>query len=64
MHRNPLPPVSRRDALHRIGAGFGTLGLAGVMADSGLVATAATSQSGSPLDPKPPHFAPKAKHVI
>ncbi len=64
MHRNPLPPVSRRDALHRIGAGFGTLGLAGVMADSGLVATAATSQSGSPLAPKPPHFAPKAKHVI
>ena len=64
MHRNPLPPVSRRDALHRIGAGFGTLGLAGVMADSGRVATAATSQSGSPLDPKPPHFAPKAKHVI
>ena len=27
LHRNPLPPISRRDALHRIGAGFGSLGL-------------------------------------
>jgi hypothetical protein len=63
-HRNPLPPHSRRDALHRIGAGFGSLGLAGVLANSTeSIAHAATSLN-SPLAPQPPHFAPKAKHVI
>jgi hypothetical protein len=62
-HRNLFPPLSRRDALHRIGAGFGSLGLAGVLADATPTAYAADS-TGSPLAPKPPHFAPKAKHVI
>ena len=60
LHRNPLPPLSRRDALHRIGAGFGTLGLASVMGNVADGAHTATS----PLAPKAPHFAPKAKHVI
>ncbi len=60
LHRNPLPPLSRRDALHRIGAGFGSLGLAGLC---GNVNTADAAQT-SPLAPKAPHFAPKAKHVI
>ena len=58
LHRNPLPPISRRDALHRIGAGFGSLGLAGLFNQS------ATAGQVSPLAPKAPHFAPKAKHVI
>ena len=35
MHRDPLPPLNRRHMLHRIGAGFGTLGLAGVMHEAG-----------------------------
>jgi hypothetical protein len=61
-HRNPFPPVTRRELLARIGAGFGSLGLAGVMADTGLVA--APASSSSPLAPKPPHFASKAKRVI
>jgi hypothetical protein len=52
-----LPGVSRRQMLTRIGAGFGTLGMAGMLAES---ATA----SVSPLAPKLPHFAPKAKRVI
>ena len=52
-----LPSFSRRDALGRLGAGFGTLALAGVLADES--ATAATA-----LDPRPPHFAPRAKRVI
>ncbi len=61
-HQNPLPPLSRRDALHRIGAGFGSLGLAGMLANT-VPAHGAVS-GGSPLAPKSPHFAPKAKHVI
>jgi hypothetical protein len=62
-HHNPFPPFSRRDALHRIGAGFGSLGLASVLAGATPSVHAAASSS-SPLAPKPPHFAPKAKHVI
>ena len=65
-------PVSRRQVLSQLGSGFGTLGLASVMAQSGLLggrAFAASSPSGlapsvSPLAPKTPHFAPKAKRVI
>ena len=64
--------LSRRHLLAQMGSGFGTLGLASVMAQSGLLggrAAAASSPSGlaasvSPLAPKTPHFAPKAKRVI
>ncbi|HAY78438.1 MAG TPA: DUF1501 domain-containing protein, partial [Planctomycetaceae bacterium] len=65
-HRNPLPCVTRRDALRRIGAGFGTLGLASVFADSGKMngGVQAAELASSPLAVKPPHFAPKAKRVI
>ncbi|MBT5705464.1 MAG: DUF1501 domain-containing protein [Verrucomicrobia bacterium] len=66
VHRNPLPPLSRREALHRIGAGFGSLGLAGLIGSP--TSTAASALIGgpttSPLAPKAPHFAPKAKRVI
>ena len=52
---------SRRDFLSHLGAGMGTIGLAGLLdqthAFGALVAT-------SPLLPKVPHFAPRAKHVI
>jgi len=52
--------VSRRDLLHRMGAGFGSLALAGMLqADS-----TAASQDAAPLAPRAPHFAPKAKRVI
>ena len=47
--------MNRRDALRKIGAGFGTLGLINVLHGN------ATS---GPLAPKAPHFAPKAKRVI
>src|SRR6188768_753130 len=55
-----IPPFSRRQWLSRMGTGFGTLGLATVLADAGLLAAPATS----PLAPRQPHFAPKAKRVI
>ena len=58
LHRNPLPPISRRDALHRIGAGFGSIRLAGMFHQS------ASAGQASPLSTKAPHFAPKAKRVI
>jgi hypothetical protein len=69
-HRDPLPPLSRRDALRRLGAGFGTLGLASLLAQQDPVSAEtalssyAPSSSSSRLSPKAPHFAPKAKHII
>lgn len=55
---------SRREILRKMGAGFGTLGLAGLMQQAGMAATPAKAIDPSPLAPKIPHFAPKAKHVI
>ena len=48
--------MTRRDALNRLGLGFGALGLSQLLAgakDEGLV-----------MGPREPHFAPRAKHVI
>ncbi len=60
--------LSRREMLRRAGMGFGTLALSGVMADAGLLASAAAetgaATSLSPLAPKLPQFAPRAKRVI
>jgi hypothetical protein len=50
--------MNRRDMLRRAGGGFASIGLAGVLADQGLLA------SESPLVPKPPHAKPKAKRII
>ena len=61
-HRDPLPPLSRRELLTQLGAGFGTLGLASLLVDSRSLAAANTP--ASPMAPRPPHFAPRAKHVI
>ena len=63
-HRNPLPPVSRRDALHRIGSGFGTLAAASMLTGTAQAGTPQIGATVSPLSPKLSHFAPKAKHVI
>ena len=65
-HRNPIPPLTRRDALRKMGAGFGAMGLASVLSQTDLLGSqfAPTGLNSSPLAPKPPHFAPKAKHVI
>lgn len=53
-----FPPISRRDALARLGSGFGMLAL------SSMVAEASESTTDSPLSPKPPHFPAKVKRVI
>jgi hypothetical protein len=58
-------PLTRRDFLCRSGMGFASLGLANLMASQGLLSAApGTDRSVSPLAPKGPHFAPKAKRVI
>jgi hypothetical protein len=60
------PTVSRRHFLRRTGAGFGTLGLASLLEQSGLLVSDARAQldSFNPLAPRQPHFAAKAKSVI
>lgn len=60
-HTNPFPPISRRESLRRIGAGFGTLGLASMLAQAPVSAAPAAADS---LLPRMSHFAPKAKRII
>ena len=52
--------MTRRELLTRAGMGFPILGLAGVLKDSGLLA----SESSGPLAPRTPHFRPRAKQVV
>ncbi|MGB8167207.1 MAG: DUF1501 domain-containing protein [Chthoniobacteraceae bacterium] len=52
--------MSRREMLRRCGAGFGTLGLAALLSE----VSAHAVEDTSPLAPKAPHFAPRAKYVI
>ncbi len=56
---------SRRDFLKKAGAGFGLIGLAGLLQGDGLLG--AEVQSGGtldPLSPRMPHFPAKAKSII
>src|SRR6202795_3997821 len=63
MIHTPSPkPVSRRDALCKMGAGFGMLSFASVVAET--LAHAAESPGASPWMIQDPKFKPKAKHVI
>jgi Protein of unknown function (DUF1501) len=66
---------SRRELLRRAGTGLGMLGLAGIMADGGLLSDSSVQAAEAslpkaagtyvnPLLPKHPHFAAKAKRVI
>src|SRR5262249_18018260 len=48
--------MSRREMLTRCGAGFGMIGLAGVLA--------ADAPAANPLAPKRPHHRARAKHII
>src|SRR5437016_4068375 len=60
--------LTRRDLLQRTATGFGLLGLASLMNDQRLLAQPgslrSTARQESPLAPKPPHFAAKAKRII
>ncbi len=61
-HRQP-PPVTRRDALCRIGNGFGMLAFAGMLGESLDIATALAAEQ-KPFANGGLHHAAKAKHVI
>ncbi len=58
--------MTRRDLLGSAGCGFGSLALAGLMADQQLLAAPVSSAGGpdSPLSPRQPHFSSRAKRVI
>jgi hypothetical protein len=58
-----LDTLTRRELLCRAGMGMASLGLAGLLA-SEAEAGLAPDRSVSPLAPRKPHFAPKAKRVI
>src|SRR5690242_19290333 len=57
-------PITRREMLARVGTGLGTLGLATVLADAGLLAAEGETAASSPLAPTPPHCRPRAKRLI
>ena len=61
-------PLTRREALSRIGGGFGALGIAGAFAEAGLLVGNARGDEGgvpeNPLAPKPPHIPARAKRII
>src|SRR5262245_36640507 len=67
-----LHEASRRDFLRRAGGGAGFLALAAMLADEGLLTTAAAAENATgssesrlnPLAPKKGHFPAKAKNVI
>ena len=54
---------TRRQLLARAGGGFGSLALAGLLTEQGLLANSGAGGL-SPLSARPAHFAPKAKSVI
>ena len=56
--RRQSPLMSRRDMLGRLGGGFGMLGLAGALGESGLMRGMASAA------PPVPNFTPRAKRVI
>ena len=61
-------PISRREMLGRTGLGAGTLGLAAVLADEGVLASghvaAPQTTIAASLAPKKSHFKPRAKRLI
>lgn len=57
-------PISRREMLSRCSNGFGGIALLSLMHGKNQTFGDSASAAANPLAPKPPHFAPRAKHVI
>lgn len=65
MNNSNQPGLTRRETLQQMGTGLGVLGLAGILAQDGTLASTAPAKSGiNPLAPRPSHFQPRAKHII
>jgi hypothetical protein len=63
----PGSAFSRRELLRRSGLGCGTLAMASLLEQNGLLAPmagAAETGAKTPLSPRPPHFTPPARAVI
>jgi len=56
--------ISRRDLLRRCGMGMGGLALTQLLSDASILRAESPAASISPLAPRQPHFAAKAKRVI
>ena len=54
----------RRTFLQRFAGGLGTVGLWHLLSMDGFADSPDSSSRWNPLEPKKPHFAPKAKNVI
>ncbi len=54
--------ATRRHLFHQCGVGLGAIALGGLLRDESAAATKVDTTR--PLDPRPPHFAPRAKNVI
>jgi hypothetical protein len=57
-HHPPAP--TRREFFSRTGTGLAAIALASLLEEDAIAARAAAD----PLEPKPPHVAPRAKSVI
>src|ERR1700677_2085001 len=56
--------LSRGEMLPHCGTGLGMLGLAGVLAENGLLRADSPNTQANPLAPRPPHFAARARRII
>ncbi|MCA1685522.1 MAG: DUF1501 domain-containing protein, partial [Planctomycetia bacterium] len=72
-HHAPRPGdrlLTRREALRRGGTGFGAMALGSLLSEAGLLAPTSSASAGpvpagfTPLAPKRPQFAPKARRVV
>lgn len=64
MSHRSRPPLTRRDALCRIGTGFGMMAFAGLVGDSLSAAGLAPQKAGAATLAKGLHHPARAKHVI
>ncbi len=55
---------SRREFLRQAGGGFGAIALTAMLASDGFAESDTHRSTTSPLAPRQPHFAPRAKRVI
>src|SRR5437667_8721301 len=63
-NREDLIRMTRRDFLATSASGIGTLALASLLSENGLLAASSSTAAQNPLAPRQPHFAPKARNCI